>query len=73
MPQKGKQDLFGKELKITTEAIADQLATVANTLMGNASQATPVVIIRDHGLPFSDLAGWVPGIEPSEDLFRGIL
>ena len=73
MPQKGKQDLFGKELKITTEAIADQLATAANTLMGNASQSTPIVIIRDHGIPLSDFAGWVPGIEPSADLFRGIL
>lgn len=73
IPQKGKKDLFGKELKITTEAIADQLATAANALMGNASESTPIVIIREHGIPFSDFAGWVPGIEPKEDLFKGIL
>lgn len=72
-PQQGKKDLYGKELRITTEAIADQLATAANFLMGNADQATPAVIIRKHGLTLSEFSGWVPGIEPDEDLFSGIL
>ncbi len=67
--EKGKKDLFGKELHITVEAVADQLATAANFLMGNAAQSTPAVIIRDHGLPLSDYEGWVPGMEPGEDLF----
>lgn len=71
--QKGNKDLFGRELLITTEAIADQLATAGNFLMGNAGQAIPAVIIRDHGLALSDFSGWVPGIEPEEDLFKGIL
>ena len=31
-----KSDLFGKNLQITHEAIADQLATAANAVMGNA-------------------------------------
>ncbi len=69
----GKLDVFGKPLHITTEAIADQLATVGNFLMGNAGQSTPAAIIRDHGLQLSAAEGWVPAIEPSEDLFRGIL
>src|SRR3989338_9234606 len=34
--QIGKPDLFGKELRMTFEATADQLATAANFLMGNA-------------------------------------
>ena len=71
--QKGKKDLFSKELKMTREARADQLATAANFLMGNADESIPAVIIRDHGLPFSDFCGWVPAIEPQEDLFAGIL
>lgn len=71
--QAGKNDLFGHPLRITTEAIADQLATAANFLMGNAGQATPAVIIRDHGIPLSDYEGWVHGIEPHDDLFAGIL
>lgn len=69
----GKNDLFGRPLHITTEAVADQLAVAANFLMGNANQSVPAVIIRDHGIPQSDFAGWVPGIEPEEDLFRGTL
>ena len=69
--QMGKPDLFGKPLQITTEAVADQLATAANFLMGNAGQSIPAVIIRDHGLSLSDFEGWVPGIGPEEDLFGG--
>ncbi len=68
--QKGKLDLFGKPLRITTEAIADQLATAANFLMGNAGQGVPAVVIRDHGLPLSNFEGWVEGIAKEEDLFR---
>lgn len=71
--QAGKSDLFGHPLRITTEAIADQLATAANFLMGNAAQATPAVIIRNHGLLLCEYEGWVDGIEPTEDLFAGIL
>ena len=69
----GREDLFGRKLRITKEAIADQLATAANMLMGNADQAIPAVIVRDHGLALSDYEGWVPGIEPEEDLFRGAI
>jgi coenzyme F420-0:L-glutamate ligase len=71
--QAGKEDLFGKQLRITTEAVADQLATAANFLMGNAGQSMPAVIIRGHGLLLSDFSGWVDGIEPEEDLFKGVL
>lgn len=71
--QIGREDLFGKTLHITTEAVADQLATAANALMGNAGQSIPAVLIRDHGIPSSEFAGWVDGIEPEDDLFRGII
>jgi F420-0:gamma-glutamyl ligase len=54
---------------MTQEAIADQLATAANMLMGNAAESIPTVIIRDHGIALSDFEGWVPGIEAEEDLF----
>lgn len=69
----GKSDLFGRELRITVEATADQLATAANILMGNASQSTPAAIIRGHDIPLNDFCGWVDGIEPEEDLFRAIM
>lgn len=43
---RGEKDLFGRELKVTREAIVDELAGFANLLMGEASEGTPVVIIR---------------------------
>jgi coenzyme F420-0:L-glutamate ligase / coenzyme F420-1:gamma-L-glutamate ligase len=69
----GHTDLFGKTMRVTIEATADQLATAANMLMGNAAQSTPAVIIRGHGLPFSEYCGWVEGIGRDDDLFSGIL
>ena len=71
--QKGKPDLFGRALRFTQEAIADQLATTANMVMGNADQSTPAAIIRDHGISLSPFDGWVKGIEPEEDLFRSMI
>lgn len=67
--ERGTQDLFNKPLQITEEATADQLATAANILMGNAAQSTPAVIIRNHGIPLEDWSGWVPGIRAEEDIF----
>lgn len=66
----GSSDLFGKKLRMTNEAIADQLATAANILMGNADQSVPAVIVRDHGIPQTEYVGWVPGIAAQEDLFQ---
>ena len=69
----GKPDLFGKPLRITRDAVADELASAASLLMGNAAQATPAVIARGHGLPKSDFGGWVPTFPPEEDLFRDVI
>ncbi len=71
--ERGKPDLFGKPLRITQDAIADQLSAAANAIMGNAAQATPAVIIRDHGFPSSDFCGWIPTFPPEEDLFRDVI
>jgi len=65
----GTRDLFGRELMMTVEAVADQLATAANMIMGNAAESRPAAIIRDHGIPFTDFEGWVPGISKEDDLF----
>ncbi|MEI8230024.1 MAG: coenzyme F420-0:L-glutamate ligase [Candidatus Peregrinibacteria bacterium] len=67
----GMKDLFGKPMTMTVEAVADQLATAANSVMGNAGESIPAAVIRDHGYTLSDFAGWVPGIAKEEDLFRG--
>jgi len=46
----GEKDLFGNELQITQEAIADELAAAANLLMGEGNGGTPVIIIRGMNL-----------------------
>ncbi len=66
----GKNDLFSGRMRITVEAVADQLATAANAVMGNAAQCIPAAIIRGHSIQHSDFCGWVDGIEPAEDMFR---
>ncbi len=67
--QEGRTDLYGRALGMTTEAVADQLATAANAVMGNADQSIPAAVIRDHNIPFSAFIGWVPGIAKADDLF----
>jgi coenzyme F420-0:L-glutamate ligase/coenzyme F420-1:gamma-L-glutamate ligase len=42
---RGRGDLFGRELKISIEAVADELAAAGNILMGQADEASPVVIV----------------------------
>jgi coenzyme F420-0:L-glutamate ligase/coenzyme F420-1:gamma-L-glutamate ligase len=69
----GHEDLFSKPLRMTVEAVADQLAVAANAVMGNAAQCIPAAVVRDHGYAMIECEGWVPGIEPSEDLFRRII
>ena len=66
---KGSPDLFGKDLRISEEAVADQLATTANFLMGNSDKSMPAAVIRDHGVAMSDFCGWVPGIDKERDMF----
>jgi len=46
--ERGKNDLFGRPMHITTRAIADQLATAAELLMGETTEQTPFVIIRGY-------------------------
>lgn len=70
--QVGKQDLFGHDMTMTSEAVADQLATAANYIMGNINQAIPAVVIRGHTLPMTQFSGWVPGMSAEEDMFQGM-
>jgi coenzyme F420-0:L-glutamate ligase/coenzyme F420-1:gamma-L-glutamate ligase len=46
--RRGDRDLFGHELKITIQAIADEAAACANMLMGEADEGTPIAIIRGY-------------------------
>ena len=44
---RGTDDLYGSKLKVTLRAIADQAATAAQLVMGEAGESTPIAIIRN--------------------------
>jgi coenzyme F420-0:L-glutamate ligase/coenzyme F420-1:gamma-L-glutamate ligase len=48
----GKKDLFGKPIMITRQAVGDDLASAAHLLMGEATERTPVVLIKDAPVDF---------------------
>jgi coenzyme F420-0:L-glutamate ligase/coenzyme F420-1:gamma-L-glutamate ligase len=49
---RGSRDLFGKPIVITRQAVADDLASAANLLMGEAAERTPAVLIKDAPVDF---------------------
>jgi len=71
---RGTEDLFGKELKYTQTAVADNLASAAELLMGGGDQSTPFVIARGLEVTFTekDYSSKDYLIDPKECLFRSI-
>jgi coenzyme F420-0:L-glutamate ligase / coenzyme F420-1:gamma-L-glutamate ligase len=67
---RGRPDLFGRTLEASVLGFADEVAAAASLLMGQADEATPVVLIR--GLRWSAPVSTATSlIRPSnEDLFR---
>ncbi len=67
---RGRADLFGNQLRVSEEAIADELASAASLIQGQADEGLPVVLIEGYRtssqhIPASEL------IRPEEkDLFR---
>jgi coenzyme F420-0:L-glutamate ligase len=51
---RGEKDLYGNALKVTFQAIADDLASIANLKMGEGSDAIPCVLIRDSDARLTD-------------------
>ncbi len=65
----GTLDSFGKILRITAIAIADELSAAAELVMGKSLKC-PIAIIRDYSFKFED-SGIAKLIRPEhEDLFR---
>jgi coenzyme F420-0:L-glutamate ligase/coenzyme F420-1:gamma-L-glutamate ligase len=67
---RGEADALGRELQVTEVAIADEIASAAELVMGKAS-AVPAAIVRglDDGW-FRDSSVRELVRQPSEDLFR---
>ncbi|MDH7593815.1 MAG: coenzyme F420-0:L-glutamate ligase [Methanomicrobiales archaeon] len=71
LDERGRRDLYGRELKVTRRALADCIASAAEILMGEADECIPAVVVRGLGLPISDISG-VDSIDASECLFMGV-
>jgi coenzyme F420-0:L-glutamate ligase len=67
---RGRSDLFGRKLEVTKRAVADNIASAAELVMGEADECTPAAIIRGIGLPMGDQLG-VETIDATECLFMG--
>lgn len=67
---RGKLDLFGVPLKVSEEAVADELASAATLLQGQTAEKSPVVLIRGFtsGTDEQSAASLIRPLE--QDLFR---
>ena len=67
----GEADLFGRKLRVTQVALADEIAAAASLVMGQAAERQPAVLV--HGLDWGDRVE-TPAralLRPKElDLFR---
>jgi coenzyme F420-0:L-glutamate ligase len=69
---RGRNDLFGRTLEVTQRAIADNITSAAELVMGEADESIPGAIIRGLGLPIGDQTG-IETIPADECLFMGLL
>jgi coenzyme F420-0:L-glutamate ligase/coenzyme F420-1:gamma-L-glutamate ligase len=69
---RGTPDLFGRTLKVTVIAYADEIAAAASLLMGQATEGRPVVIVRGLEPPRTSAATPATAIVRAahEDLFQ---
>jgi coenzyme F420-0:L-glutamate ligase/coenzyme F420-1:gamma-L-glutamate ligase len=68
--RRGETDLFGYVLKVKRTAIADELASAAELVIGQASEGIPVAIIRGYPYSKSEKGKAAELIRPKrEDLF----
>jgi len=68
--RRGEHDLFGYELKVKRTAVADELASAAELVIGQADEGVPVAIIRGYGYERSEASSAREFVRPREkDLF----
>ena len=71
---RGRHDLYGREMKMTRRAIADNLASACTAVMGESDESIPIAIIRNAPVEFSDQSFdssemWFP---PDECMYMAI-
>ncbi len=68
--RRGEKDLFGYELKVKRTAVADELASAAELVIGQSDEAIPAALIRGYDIEFSNESTANQLVRPREkDLF----
>jgi coenzyme F420-0:L-glutamate ligase / coenzyme F420-1:gamma-L-glutamate ligase len=67
---RGHTDLFGYQLQVTTVGLADQIASAASLLQGQADEGRPIVHVRGIDLTRRDGSSREIVREKGQDLFR---
>jgi coenzyme F420-0:L-glutamate ligase/coenzyme F420-1:gamma-L-glutamate ligase len=67
---RGRPDLYGRPLQVSETGFADEIAAAASLLMGQADEATPIIVVR--GLRWAATVSAAAQLlrHPNEDLFR---
>jgi coenzyme F420-0:L-glutamate ligase/coenzyme F420-1:gamma-L-glutamate ligase len=69
--RRGEKDLFGYVLRVKQTAVADELASAAELVIGQANEGVPVAIIRGYAYQTTENASARDLTRPREaDLFR---
>ena len=66
---RGRLDLYGKELRVTVTSPADSIAAAAVSVMGEASEGTPVVLVKGAGYECGEGTARELVRSPERDLF----
>jgi len=72
---RGQKDLFGRPLEVTRKAVADNLVSAAQIVMGEGNEGIPAVIIRGAPVKFVDDGEEmvIPSIAPEDCMYIGSL
>lgn len=72
---RGQKDLFGRALLVTRKAVADNLVSAAEVVMGEGDEGIPAVIIRGAPVKFTRNGEemTIPSIAPEECMYIGSL
>ncbi|MDI6859392.1 MAG: coenzyme F420-0:L-glutamate ligase [Methanocellales archaeon] len=69
---RGRRDLFGRKLQVTFRAIADDLVSAAQLLMGEADEQSPMVLIRGAPIEFTEEPQQEMNLSPEECMYMNV-
>ncbi|MDD5446885.1 MAG: coenzyme F420-0:L-glutamate ligase [Methanocellales archaeon] len=69
---RGREDIFGKKLKVTFRAIADDMVSAAQILMGEADEQSPMVLIRGAPIKFTEEPQQEMCLPPEECIYMSV-